>query len=141
MPNATTGVNTVLRNLVFEPGDKILYFSTIYGACHKSIEYITETTPAESVGIEYTFPVEHDWLVDEFRRKVIAEKERNNKVRIAIFDTIVSSPGVRMPFERLLEACKELDVLSCVDAAHGVGNIPLDLEALDPDFLVSNCHK
>lgn len=35
VPNATTGVNTVLRNLVWnEDGkDEILYFSTIYGAC------------------------------------------------------------------------------------------------------------
>ena len=46
VPNATTGVNTVLRNLVFSPGDVIIYCSTIYGACHKTVEYIVETTPA-----------------------------------------------------------------------------------------------
>ena len=33
VPNATTGVNTVLRSLVFKPGDVIIYFATIYGAC------------------------------------------------------------------------------------------------------------
>ena len=35
VPNATTGINTVLRNLAWnEDGkDEVLYFSTIYGAC------------------------------------------------------------------------------------------------------------
>lgn len=141
VPNATTGVNTVLRNLVFQPGDYILYFSTIYGACQKSVDYITETTPAESVCVDYTFPVEDDWLVEEFRTKVQEVANNGGKVKVAIFDTVVSVPGVRLPFEALAQACRELGVLSCLDAAHGAGHVELDLEKLDPDFFVSNCHK
>ncbi|KAF2503374.1 PLP-dependent transferase [Lophium mytilinum] len=141
VPNATTGINTVLRNLTYEKGDKILYFSSIYGACGKTVTYITETTPAEAVQVDFTYPVEDDWLVEEMKRKVEAEKRQGNRVRIAIFDTVVSMPGVRMPFEKLTAACKELGVLSCVDAAHAIGHVELDLQKLDPDFLVSNCHK
>ncbi|KAF1850783.1 PLP-dependent transferase [Cucurbitaria berberidis CBS 394.84] len=141
VPNATTGINTVLRNLTFESGDHILYFATIYGACEKTVAYITETTPASSVKIEYSYPVEDDWLVSEFKSKVKEVEAKGGKVKVAIFDTIVSMPGVRVPFERLITACKELGVLSCVDGAHGVGHIELDLTKLDPDFFVSNCHK
>ena len=38
VPNATTGVNTVLRNFVFhEDGrDEVIYFSTVYGAVSRS---------------------------------------------------------------------------------------------------------
>ena len=32
VPNATTAMNTVFRNLVFGKGDVIVYFSTIYSA-------------------------------------------------------------------------------------------------------------
>jgi selenocysteine lyase/cysteine desulfurase len=32
-------------------------------------------------------------------------------------------------------------ILSLVDAAHGIGQVELDLSSFDPDFLVSNCHK
>lgn len=141
VPNATTGINTVMRNLVFEPKDKIVYFSTIYGACGKTVSYITETTPAEAVEVEVMYPVSDEWLVGEFERVVKREQEAGNNVKVAIFDTVVSMPGVRVPFERLTAACKELGVLSCVDGAHGVGHVDLDLGELDCDFFVSNCHK
>ena len=141
VPNATTGVNLVLRNLVYEPGDVIMYFDTIYGACERSVTYITETTHAEAVKVNYTYPVSDAWLVGEFKR-VVNELQASGKiVRIAIFDTVVSLPGLRMPFEKLTEASRELGVMSCVDGAHGVGHVELDLSKLDPDFFVSNCHK
>ncbi|KAF1945199.1 PLP-dependent transferase [Clathrospora elynae] len=141
LPNATTGINTVLRNLIFHPGDHILIFSTIYGGCERTVAYITETTPAQCAKVEYIYPVEDDWLVSEFKAKVKDVEEKGGRVKIAIFDTVVSMPGVRMPFERLTETCKEMGVLSYIDGAHGVGQIELDLGRLDPDFFVSNCHK
>lgn len=131
----------MLRNLVFQPGDHILYFSSIYGACEKTVCYITETTPASSVSIPVSFPVEDAALIAQFREKVKEVESKGGKVSVAIFDTVVSMPGVRMPFEQLTAVCKEMGIMSCIDGAHGVGHVEIDLSALDPDFFVSNCHK
>lgn len=143
--NATLGINTVLRNLVYAPGDVIVYFDTIYGACEKTIESIVETTRPE-VGVRkvggFEFPGEWGEVVVERFREVVSGLEAEGlRARVAVFETICAVPGVRFPFERVTEECRRLGVLSCVDAAHGLGQIPLDLAGLDPDFWVSNCHK
>lgn len=140
--NATTGVNTVLRNLIFHEGDSILYFSTTYGACAKTVEYISETTPAKGLRVTLEYPISDDALVEKFQRVIRDEKEKGaGRVRVAIIDTVVSMPGVRMPFERMVEVCREEGVFSLVDGAHGVGHVALSLKELDADFFVSNCHK
>ena len=141
VPNATTGINTVLRNLDYAPGDVIIYFETIYGACGKTITYLSETTPVEAQKVSYTYPISDDDLCAHFEEAINAILSAGKKPKLALFDTIASLPGVRMPFERLLTLCKKHSILSCVDGAHGAGHIPIDLTALDPDFFVSNCHK
>ncbi|KAF8162479.1 pyridoxal phosphate-dependent transferase [Mycena galopus ATCC 62051] len=134
VPNASTAMNTVLRNLQYDDGDVIVYFATIYGACEKTVKYICETTKAQDAKVEYTYPIEDEELVRRFKEVVAGEKAAGRRVKVAIFDTIVSLPGVRMPFEVLTEACRELGVLSLIDGAHGVGQVDLDLGKLDPDF-------
>ncbi|KAL8725065.1 MAG: hypothetical protein Q9166_007596 [cf. Caloplaca sp. 2 TL-2023] len=141
VPNATTGVNTVLRSLIFDEGDVIVYFSTIYGACEKTVDYLKETTPVESTKIPLCYPVGDDEMVGKFQDQVKQLKNDGKRVRVAIFDTVSSLPGVRVPWERLVRVCREERVLSMVDGAHGVGHIKLNLGKVQPDFFVSNCHK
>ncbi|KAI5839188.1 pyridoxal phosphate-dependent transferase [Morchella snyderi] len=141
VPNTTTGINTVLRSLVFKPGDSIAYFDFIYNACKNSVVYIEETTPAVGIKVPIKFPASDDVIVDTFRAAIKKEQESGGVVKVAIFDTVVSIPGLRLPFERLVGVCKELGVLSLIDGAHGVGHLRLDLGKLDADFFVSNCHK
>lgn len=142
VPNATTAVNTVLCNLEFSEGDVIVYFSTAYGACEKTIEYICQTTPADCKRMDITFPMDDVVLVKLFRDTVLDLGRQGRNTKIAIFDTVVTFPGVRMPWEALVKACKELQVLSLIDGAHGIGHIDLKhLANVEPDFFTSNCYK
>lgn len=140
--NATTGVNTVLRSLRFEKGDVMIHLSTLYGACEKTLSYICETTEAESLSVEVHYPCKDERVIDAFKSAIKdVNKQPGKKVHLAIFDTITSLPGVRVPWEELCKICREEGVLSLVDGAHGIGNIKLNLKGVDPDFFVSNCHK
>ncbi|PFH59413.1 hypothetical protein XA68_12415 [Ophiocordyceps unilateralis] len=144
--NATTAVNIVLRNLLWSADglDEIISFSTLYGACGKTIDYITDVNELVSsrvVQLSYPEDGEDDTVVSRFRAAVTASRAQGKRPRIAVFDMVSSQPGVRFPFERLVSLCRDLDILSLVDGAQGIGMLRLDLSALDADFVLSNCHK
>ncbi|KAB5540283.1 pyridoxal phosphate-dependent transferase [Coniochaeta sp. 2T2.1] len=144
--NATVAANTVLKNLAWDEDgrDEILYFSTIYGGCGKTVDYVVDyggkgLVSGREVGIEY--PIEDEEVVRRFRAAVAAAAEEGKRPVVAIFDTVSSMPGVRFPFEAMVATCKELGILSLVDGAQGAGLIDLNLAELDPDFFFTNLHK
>jgi hercynylcysteine S-oxide lyase len=140
VPNASTGVNTVLRNLLYEKGDKIVYLGTTYSACEKAVIHIVDTCKpqdsVEAVKVDIEYPISSDEILKRFET-AISQKG----VRLALFDTVSSLPALRLPFEKMVALCKKYNVLSLVDGAHGVGCVGLDMRSLDADFFVSNLHK
>lgn len=139
--NASTGTNVVLRSLGFKAGDVVLHLSTLYGSLEKTVEYLREITEVENVNVEVKYPISDDDLVGRFQAAIVKVKNEGRRVKVAVFDTITSMPGVRVPWERLVVVCRAYDVLSMVDAAHGIGQIKVDLKKVQPDFFVSNLHK
>ena len=49
VPNATTGVNAVLRSLAFEPGDELLMTNHTYAACRKTVDFVAARSGARVV--------------------------------------------------------------------------------------------
>ncbi|EEY22484.1 lolT-1 [Verticillium alfalfae VaMs.102] len=143
--NATTALNIIIRNFTWadDGKDEIISFSTIYGACEKTVEYLIDTNPGRlsSRTIPLTYPLEDDTIVDLFRAAVEKSRSEGKRPRVAIYDVVTSQPGVRFPFEAVTKACRELGVVSLVDGAQGIGMVPIDLTALDADYFLSNCHK
>ena len=140
VPNATTAANVVLRSLKFEEGDVIVHFSTVYGAVEKTLEYLKETTPVATVSVDVQYPINDYDLVTAFEKTVCRAKKEGKRARIAIIDTVSSLPGVVQPWEKLVDVCRQHKILSFIDGAHSVGQVPVDMSA-QPDFFVSNLHK
>lgn len=90
VPNATTGVNTVLRNLKWEEGDIVCYFSTIYDACEKTIESVREVVGVnvETYCHEWKCSIDEDDDLKEFKEFVTLLVEMERKVKLVIFDTV-----------------------------------------------------
>ncbi|KAI1358192.1 pyridoxal phosphate-dependent transferase [Xylaria arbuscula] len=145
VPNATTGIDTVFRNLTWDADgkDEIIYFSTIYGACAKIIDYVVDNSSGKvsSRGIPLSYPCEDEDIIQAFHSALEDCKNAGKRAKICLFDTVSSLPGICFPYKAITKACRAAGVLSLVDGAQSVGQTPIDLNSLDPDFFVSNCHK
>ncbi len=136
VPNATTGVNTVLRSLEFEPGDELLTTSHEYNACRNVLDFVAERSGATVVFAEIPFPVGSPGeIVDAVRERITP------KTRFGLFDYITSLTGMVMPVRELVAAFSERGVDTMVDGAHAPGMVPLNLRELGATYLTGNCHK
>ncbi|KAF5368027.1 hypothetical protein D9758_004330 [Tetrapyrgos nigripes] len=145
VPSVSHGINVILNNIKWEPGDTLIHTNLAFDTIKRSIEclsYPLNTSPNISI-FQLTFPASHQSILAHFRVHVRGLRVANpGKKVVAQFDTIISTPGVLMPWRDMVKICREEGVLSIVDAAHSLGQEPgINLHGTDPDFWVGNCNK
>ncbi|KAI0520753.1 aminotransferase family protein-like protein [Xylaria bambusicola] len=149
VPNATTGSDTVFKNLKWEPGDVILVYEFVYDAMRAGLAWLEETWDVRVEVVPLKIPLTDAEIVDAVvgaakrvnRNENLESGKVRERVRMAIVDTIASLPGVRIPFEDLVPALQAEGALVLVDGAHGIGHVDIDLASLNPDFLVTSLNK
>ena len=134
--NATTGVNTVMRSLRFEKGDEILVPDHAYQACRNTLDYVAQRWGATVVTINIPFPISGPEVVVERMMAGVT-----SRTVLAMVDTVTSPTGLLMPFEELTAKLESAGVSVLLDAAHGIGMVPLSLDSLGASYTTSNCHK
>ena len=136
IPNATHGVNIVVRSLKLRPGDEILTTDHEYGACDYTWEFHCLKTGARYIHQPIRLPVGSEQeIVEQFWQGVTPS------TKIIYLSHITSATALRMPVETICRRARQAGILTVIDAAHAPGQIPVDLQQLGADIVFGNCHK
>jgi isopenicillin-N epimerase len=136
VPNATTGINAVLRSLQFAPGDELLTTDHEYNACRNAFNFVAERAGAQIVVVPIPFPITSSAQIIE---AILARVSK--KTKLVLLDHITSQTGLIFPIQDIVQPLNELGIDTLIDGAHAPGMLPLRLDELGMTYYTGNCHK
>ncbi len=152
--NPTTAMNVVARSLAdaysagngqgavgrpplrLREGDEILSTDHEYGAMERTWRYVCYRTGAHFVRQHIPTPVTSQAdFVERFWSGVTP------RTRVIFLSHITSPTALIFPLDEICRRAREAGILTVVDGAHAIGQIPLDLAGLGVDIYTGACHK
>jgi isopenicillin-N epimerase len=121
VPNATSGLNAVIRSLQLGSDDEVLTTEHEYGAITRTWEFVGAT-------LVVCEP-------DELAARI------GPRTRAVSVSHVTSPTALVLPVEEICAATRDAGALAIVDGAHAPGQVPLDLERVGADVYAGNCHK
>ena len=136
VPNATSGVNAVLRSLSFQRGDELLVTDHEYNASRNALDFVAERSGARVVVAPIRFPFQS---AEEIIAPILGRVTR--RTRLVLMDHVTSQTGIVLPVGKIAKALRARGVDALVDGAHAPGMVPLNLRRLGATYYTGNCHK
>lgn len=136
VPNATYAINMLARSLPLKQGDEVLTTDHEYGACDNIWTFLSQKQEFKYIKQAIPFPLTtSEDIVEQFWLGV------TEKTKVIFISHITSSTAVIFPIAEICKRARKAGILTVIDGAHAIGQIPLDMEAIGADFYSSNAHK
>jgi len=134
--NATEANNVVCNGLDLKTGDEAILTDQEHPGCRGCWEQKAARFGISIVNVALPSPPQTpDEIVSLFERAITP------RTKILVFSHIASPTGLILPVKQICAMARAKGILTHVDGAHAVGQLPLDLHDLGCDFYASSPHK
>lgn len=136
MTNPSYAINTIVKSITLKEGDEVLTTNLEYGAMNRTWNYYCKQSNAKYIPVNVDFPIRSK---EQFLSTFWAAC--TEKTKVVFISHITSATGIILPIEEICEEARSRGLMTIIDGAHVPGQLPLNIQQLDPDVYVGACHK
>jgi len=134
--NATEANNAVCNGLDMKPGEEAILTDQEHPGCYGCWQQKEARFGVKIVTVHMPMPPSSaEEIVGIFESAITP------RTKILVFSHITTATGTILPVKQICAMARAKGILTTVDGAHAVGQIPLDLHDLGADFYTSSPHK
>ena len=131
--NTTEGMNIIARSIGLQKGDEVIITNQ---------EHVGGAAPwltlQNEIGINV---IVIDINSNEQNTCTLLERAITPRTKVISVSHITCATGSVLPVKDIIALCKKHGVQSVIDGAQAVGQVPVDLGYLNPDFYAASGHK
>ena len=137
MQNATMGMSLIANGLELAPGDEVITTDQEHsgGIGGWRLRAARSGVVVRELPLDSALDGGPEAVIDLFRRAITP------KTRVLMVSQITSGFGIVLPAAELCSLAAEHGILSVIDGAQAIGQIPVDLQQLGCDAYVASPHK
>ena len=151
--NCTAAATATIRSARLRAGDVVIHLSTAYGMVKNALRHAADAVGADVLSLAVEFrgggspPAGAGGapLAERLAELCDGVAASGRRVAMVTFDHIASCPGAIMPVAQMARVCKQRNVPTVLaDAAHALGQVRLDLRALEAagvTHFMADAHK
>jgi selenocysteine lyase/cysteine desulfurase len=131
--STTEGINMMAQGIALKAGDEIIMTSA---------EHVGNAAPWVNRAKQDKLIIKAFKLAPTFAETFAnLKKIVTAKTKVIAIPHIPCTNGQVLPIKEIAQWARTKNILTCIDGAHGIGMLPLDLQELNVDFYAGCCHK
>ncbi len=134
--NTTEGNAIVANGLDLKPGDEVILTDQEHHSARGSWEMQAARRGIVLVPVRIPKPPRSAYEI-----QCLLETQITERTRVITLSHVTTSTGVVLPVKELCALARKRGVLTHVDGAHAIGQVPINLREIGCDFYTASPHK
>ena len=119
------------------PGDTVLWSNLDYPAMRTAMRWLAQRRGVTSTQVTLGLPVSDDEIIARYAQAMRAA----SRPKLLLLSQVAPANGQQMPVRELTALAREHGIDVLLDSAHALGQVEVDVQAMEVDFAGFNLHK